>query len=192
MCSLTVVADTGETGETSSIKVTINANNVDEEGSIALSPAGAPEVGTTMSAMLTDPDGGMTGESWQWQRSSDGTTWTDMPDATSADYTPSEDDSGMVLRATVTYGDALGTDVSLDGGPTQALPSAPEVTPTPEPTPTATPEPTPTATATPTPTVTVTPEEGGGFPVWLIVIIVIGVAVVVVGGILFFRNRTQQ
>jgi hypothetical protein len=165
--SVTVGAKTGQAGEVSSIDVTISVTNVDEDGSITLSPDGVPEVGTTITATLADPDGDVADVSWQWQRSSDGATWTDIPDAASAEYTPSEDDLGMMLRATATYSDAAGTEVSLGGEPSLALPSPPEVTPTPTPTvpptptatPTATPEPTAEPTATPiaTPTATLEP-----------------------------------
>ena len=67
-----------------------------------------------------------------------------------------------------------------------AVPPTPTATATPEP-PTATPQPTPTPTptATPTPPV-VTPEEGGGFPVWGIVVIVIVAVLGLFGGIGLF------
>ena len=126
---------------------------VDQPGSVTLSLEGAPEAGTVITATLTDLDGGVTGETWQWQRSADGVTWTDIDGATAASYTATEADAGMQLRALVTYADALGTGISLEGAATEALPSTPEITPTPTMTPTpATTQRPPVRPATPTPT----------------------------------------
>ena len=83
---------------------------------------------------------------------------------------------------------ATPTQVPPTATPTQ-VPPAPTATAVP---PTATPTqvpPAPTATATATP---VSPEEEGGFPGWLVVIIVIIVAGVIVAGVLVVRNRQQQ
>ena len=88
--------------------------------------------------------------------------------------------------------------------PTATATPEPTATATPEPTATATPEPTatatpePTATATPGPTATATPEvvppvepEGdGGFPVWAIVLIIIGV--LAAGAIGFYVMRIRS
>ena len=163
--SHTLVMQARSSSGRDTITVTIRVTNVEEAGSIALTPAGAPEVGTSITATLTDPDGGVTGESWQWQRSSDdGLTWTDITGASSDSYTPTADDGGMVLRARVSYNDGFTRGVSLGGTATQAVPSAPEPAPTPEPTVEPTPEPTveptpePTVEPTPEPTVEPTPE----------------------------------
>ena len=50
----------------------------------------------------------MSGQRWQWARSEDGTTWTDIEGATSPRRSPAEADEGMYLRATVTYSDKFG------------------------------------------------------------------------------------
>ena len=89
------------------------------------------------------------------------------------------------------------------------VPPAPTATPAPRPTatptPTATPVPpapaataTPVPTATPTPTATpvppappVVPEDEGGIPIWLIVLIVLGLAAVVVVGSIAMRSRQR-
>ena len=61
-------------------------------------------------ASLSDPDGGVTGEMWQWAKSSNGSTgWTNIQGATSGSYTPGESDAGIFLRATASYDDAVGT-----------------------------------------------------------------------------------
>ena len=94
------------------------------------------------------------------------------------------------------------------------VPPAPTATPTPRPTatptptpvpPTATPVPpapaataTPVPTATPTPTATpapttppVVPEDEGGIPIWVIILIVLGLAAVAVVGTLAIRGRQR-
>ena len=88
--------------------------------------------------------------------------------------------------------------------PTATATPEPTATATPEPTATATPEPTataipePTATAIPEPTATaipevvppVEPEEDGGFPVWAIVLIIIGVLAAGAIGFYVIRKRS--
>ena len=79
---------------------------VASNGVVTLSPS-QPEVGVDITASLTDPDGGVTGVTWQWANSLDGVTgWTDIPDATSATYRPVQSDAGTYLRATATYTDS--------------------------------------------------------------------------------------
>ncbi len=88
--------------------VTAAAVAPDDDGVVTLSTR-APEVGSAITASLSDPDGGVTGETWQWAKSSNGATgWTDIQGATSASYTPGRSDTGVFLRATVSYNDAVG------------------------------------------------------------------------------------
>ena len=89
--------------------VTAAAVAEDDDGRVTLSTR-TPEVGSAIRASLSDPDGGVTGEMWQWAKSSNGSTgWTDIQGATSGSYTPGESDAGIFLRATVSYDDAVGT-----------------------------------------------------------------------------------
>ena len=90
------------------LDVVITVTNVDEAGVVTFSSTDVP-VGTALTAMVSDPDGGITGETWQWARSSDKTMWTAISGATSDSYTPVIDDSGNYLRATVSYTDAQGS-----------------------------------------------------------------------------------
>ena len=86
--------------------------NVDGDrrlGTVTLS-AMKPTLGMELTAMLSDPDGGVTGEAWQWASSSDMSDWADIEDATSASYTPVEADANMYLRATAMYTDGHGPD----------------------------------------------------------------------------------
>ena len=89
--------------------VTVSVTNVDEDGMVRISPS-QPVVGSAVRATLTDEDGGVTSESWQWASAdaADG-TYTNIPGATSASYTPVSADAGKFLRATVRYRDAEGS-----------------------------------------------------------------------------------
>ena len=70
----------------------------------------SPAVGSEVTASLTDPDGGITGTTWQWSKSltMDG-TFTDIDTATSMAYTPAEADEGYYLKVTASYTDGEGT-----------------------------------------------------------------------------------
>ena len=92
---------------TPSREVFVTVTNVDEPGSISLTSI-QPQVGTPLTAALTDPDGGITGRSWQWQSSGDRTTWSDITSATSSRYTPTAADQGSYLRVTAAYDDNQG------------------------------------------------------------------------------------
>ena len=111
-----------------SYPVTIEVTDVDEPGEITFSPDEVPEPGVQITATHTDPDGSVTGRSWQWQRSedpeADPPVWDDISGATSATYTPSStpdvvsgganDGKGYYLRATVSYTDGEGIDKSAE------------------------------------------------------------------------------
>ncbi|MFN9545176.1 MAG: hypothetical protein ACK59B_18700, partial [Alphaproteobacteria bacterium] len=59
---------------------------------------------------FSDPDGTTLAEyTYQWQRSLDGITWTNIADEAASSYLPTQADVGMRLRAVVTYVDDLGT-----------------------------------------------------------------------------------
>ena len=97
------------------ITVTITLVNVDEPGEVTLSMP-EPLTGEPITATLTDDDGGVSGESWLWERSQDGATnWEAINGAASETYTPVEDDEGMYLRATVSYTDGQGAGKSAEG-----------------------------------------------------------------------------
>ena len=109
-------------------EITITVTDVDEPGEITFSPDEVPEPGVQITATHTDPDGSVTGRSWQWQRSedpeADPPVWTDISGATSATYTPSatadvvsggaNDGKGYYLRAMVSYTDGEGGSKSAE------------------------------------------------------------------------------
>ena len=90
------------------ITVTVNLVNVDEPGLVTLDSK-EPEVGTAITATLTDPDGDLASMQWQWSKSASGATnWQDISGATGNSYAPTAADAGMYLRATVNYADGEG------------------------------------------------------------------------------------
>lgn len=86
------------------LAVTVTVTNVEEAGTVNLS-TGQPTEGIRVTAALSDPDHIASRISWQWARSTDKTNWTDIEDATSAIYTPGEDDGNQYLRASASYTD---------------------------------------------------------------------------------------
>ena len=68
-----------------------------------------PQVDTELKATLTDPDGDVSGTTWQWARSAQGGNYTDIDGDASARYTPNADDMGKYLRATASYTDGEGS-----------------------------------------------------------------------------------
>ena len=91
--------------------VTVTVTDVDEPGTVNISRL-QPQVSRPLSANLSDVDDGVTAERWQWARSDDRTTWTDIGGATSPNRVPAPADEGMYLRATVTYSDKFGSNKS--------------------------------------------------------------------------------
>ena len=78
-------------------------------GTISLS-SDAPVVGDKITATLEDPDGGVTNKVWQWESSLDEgeRTWSVITGAGSDAYRVVVADAGQVLRAMVSYDDAVG------------------------------------------------------------------------------------
>ncbi len=105
-----MAADDG--GLTGSLSVTVTMTDVEEDGVVTLSPLRGWE-GTRFTASLADGDGSVSGRTWQWQRSSNRSSWQDIPGATSSSsssaYTAQAEDVDMYLRATISYTDRLGS-----------------------------------------------------------------------------------
>ena len=104
-----IVIATDPSGDIDTITVTITVNNIDENGEVALSWR-RPQVGTELEASLTDPDGSVSGDTWQWARSSTkGGSYTNISGGTSATYSPVAGDVGKYLRVSVSYTDGEGS-----------------------------------------------------------------------------------
>ena len=96
----------------------------DKPGTVTLDDA-APVRATSVTASLSDPDGSVTGLTWQWQRL-DGGAWTDITGATNASYTPVAADVGKTLRAVASYDDAQGVGKTATSAPTGAVTNTPD------------------------------------------------------------------
>ena len=108
------------------ITVPITVTNEEETGEVTLwagmdALTMAPQVGDTITGAVKDPDGGVTGETWQWSMdhghdmdSRDMDSWVDIEDATDDEYTVMEGDTGYYLRVMATYTDAVGTDTAME------------------------------------------------------------------------------
>ena len=125
--------DDALTEEDDSIRVRIEVGNVDEEGMVELLSS-APQEKQALMATLSDPDGNLSGISWQWARVTTRTgPGTPIPGAMSsgtatATYTPDADDVGQYVRATATYTDVHGTEKDESATTTARVQAAPAVT----------------------------------------------------------------
>ena len=86
--------------------MTVTVTNEDEAGMVSISPL-QPQVGTLLTATVSDLDGVAATGTWQWASSySKSGPWTDIPARSGDDtYRPVDGDLGKYLRATVQYRD---------------------------------------------------------------------------------------
>ena len=119
------VTATDPEGASDMITVTITVTNEDEMGEVTLwagtdALTMTPQVGDTITGAVMDPDGGVTGESWQWAKTMDDMdnrdmdSWIPITGATNAAYMVTADDTGYYLRVMATYMDAAGTDMAME------------------------------------------------------------------------------
>ena len=101
----------------------------DQPGMVTLSTM-TPVVGTAVTATLTDPDGSVTGTTWQWSKSMSMTTgWMDIAGAMSATYTVMDVDEDYYLRATAMYTDGHGPNKMMMATTTSMVTEVPVVDP---------------------------------------------------------------
>ena len=118
--SYTVTVTASDGTLTATVDVTVTVTNIDEAGTVTLS-TNQPPARAEITAALTDPDEGVTGAVWQWERSSDGNTdWADIG-TSSPSYTPVDGDVGYHLRATASYTDGQGPGKTAQAASTQAV-----------------------------------------------------------------------
>ena len=106
---VTVKAQSGQNMATHEVEVMVT--NVDEDGMVTLSSM-TPVVDMEITAILSDPDGMVSGKMWQWSKTmdmSDMGSWMDIDGATMMSYEPVEADDTYYLQATVTYTDGEGS-----------------------------------------------------------------------------------
>ena len=118
--NVTVSASDGDS--TATYDVTVTVTNADDMGALMLPEQ--PQVGTALSATLTDPDTIQT-TTWKWERSTNRSTWTVIATATTSSYTPAAGDLNHYLRVTATYTDGHGSGKSLVKTLSNAVKAAP-------------------------------------------------------------------
>ena len=119
--------DTSTPPDSTTYEVTVTVTNEDEPGVVSLSSTTA-QVGTAVTASLTDPDGAVSDTAWRWQRRTSATTpWAEIEgDAAGVSrYTPEAADADHQLRATVSYTDPQGSGKSAESGATAAVAGGP-------------------------------------------------------------------
>ncbi len=99
--SYAVVVKASDGSHSVPIAVAITVTNGNDPGELRVSSL-QPQVGTALTATLTDPDGSVSITGWQWAAGGN-----PINTATSASYTPAAGDVGDSLSVTVTYNDAL-------------------------------------------------------------------------------------
>ena len=114
------------------IDVTISVTNVDEPGTVILSPA-QPRVGEVLRARVSDPDVAEVNQGlWGWLKSRDGTPdWSTVPSAAPypSSYEVQAADLNFYLQASVGYKDGHGSGKSANGvtGRVAAKAAAPQI-----------------------------------------------------------------
>ncbi len=125
--SITIVGNSTATDDadrrlTSRLNVTINVVDAEDPGTVTLSQR-EPQIGRTVIASLTDPDGGVTVSEWEWATADpdgDGdcetvfSSGTLIVGASSAAYTPKQTERDSCLIARATYTDNIVTDADDD------------------------------------------------------------------------------
>ena len=107
------VEATDNDGNTAPRQVTVTLLNEDDPGKVTLSNR-EPQSGSDLAADLTDPDGGVSNITWQWQFTANAqdTSFQNIGGATSKTYVPTDGDAARAtfLRALAMYTDAQGQD----------------------------------------------------------------------------------
>ena len=104
--------DAHRTGRTATSAATAKVADTDDPGTVTLDDT-TPVQGQKITAVLSDPDGGLKNITWQWQRGT-----VNIPGATAASYTPVQADVGKTLRAIASYTDAQGKGKTATSGAT--------------------------------------------------------------------------
>ena len=95
--------------------VTINVTNADDDGTVTFS-ADPPSAGTALTATLNDDDNSISGETWSWKISDDGSSnWREITGAGTNSYTPQRADIDKYLQASVSYTDSYSSGKSATG-----------------------------------------------------------------------------
>jgi hypothetical protein len=88
-------------------------------GTVAI--AGTATQNQTLTANVTDAEGVLSAIKYQWQQSSDGTTWTNISGATAQTFSLTQAQVGQLVRSGATYTDALGRSENISSNPTAII-----------------------------------------------------------------------
>ena len=115
--SVTVTV-TDSSSAVAEVPVTISVTNVEEAGTVTLSSV-QPQIGTALTATLTDPDVVSGAPTWRWTIASSATgSFNNVgTGGTSASYTPLAGDVGKYLKVTASYADGEGSGKSAQYAP---------------------------------------------------------------------------
>ena len=115
------ITATDPSGGTDTIDVAISVTNADDPGVVSLNPA-VPRVNVAVTATLSDPDGSVTEQMWQWQSGNSATgPFSNIAGATANSYTPVQGDLGKFLKAKVIYTDAFGSGKMVEATASNAV-----------------------------------------------------------------------
>ena len=99
---VTVTASDGTSD--ASIEVQIAVTNVDEPGTLTLSPSDTPRVGHVLRALVDDPDGYFNFSEVKWELTRDnGQTWTEINSRDSVSWVPDAFHEGARVRVAINY-----------------------------------------------------------------------------------------
>ncbi len=102
----------GETEFASNVGAIANVNDAPIGFSASISGTAAENETLRASASVTSDDDGLDDSvsySYQWQRSADGSSWSDIAGATSVEFIPNDAEVGSYLRVVASYTDNQGT-----------------------------------------------------------------------------------
>ena len=105
-------AHEADTTVDATVAVTVTVTNINEVGAVTFDVT-PPQVGRGLTAMLIDPDGGLSNITWTWERSTDQNNWAVFTTGVSSSgarssYTPVASDESQYLRVSATYTDSYG------------------------------------------------------------------------------------
>ena len=106
--SYQVTVEATDGPNTDRLVVTVNINNLEEEGSLTLSSE-QPQRDARLTATLSDPDGDISELTWTWEAGTSTVQTATSSSSTTNSYTPVDGDVGKSIRVTVSYTDVLGS-----------------------------------------------------------------------------------
>jgi glucose/arabinose dehydrogenase len=117
--AIATYVDLAGNSETVTSNLSSSVENVNDPGAVAIS--GIPTQGQTLTADVTDLDGLPATINYEWQQSSNGTTWNPIVGATARTLALQQTQVGEQVRVTAVYTDALGARENITSLPTSSV-----------------------------------------------------------------------